>query len=1101
MTVPAQERLEDTAAARPRRDPPVPAHAEPRRARPDAGRRVTSVAGARSMQRLAGNRAVSALLAGPTPDQVASSVEEPGVQPAAEIEGHVAQNALPATASAAEEVPAEPMAALAGAAEVLPVEAAPAEVGADALAVEPVTDLLGGGVELPPPVGADSAGAGQPVAPDGAAAAGPDELPVQRLAVLAEPLAEGPELELPPLAMEEPEGALAGVEGEAQSHASGVGAAAGSPSGGGLLASLLNRARSWVSEKVSAVTGTLGSVGSRILAVLRAPVAAVTSAVRSTLQGARDLARDALAAASAGVTAVLDGARAGARSAVRGAFSAVRSIVRTLAGPIRAAVQAAISSAQDIGSRVANTVSARAQSIFHRLLDLPNRIAAAAVRAVTSLQVAVASLTARFAAALGSVTDRVAAGLTAAVGAAAAVVQSVVAGARRLLAGMPGLIARLVQPVVDRLLTAIAAFVARVQAAAQRAIERVRGVVQRAVAAFAALVQRAVAAAAEALRRRITAARDLVNRGIALAISAARSAVVAAQAAVRRAVHAVLDPIRDWLIRRLTTWLAPKIKAALAAIPPAVLAARLAAAAAAQRAMAWVRGAAQAAAQVAEKVNDAVTIEEHDVLRGLMKPDGDHLGVGVSLSPEVMAGAGVAGTVGATVDLVFDYQSHEIGMFLSPALGMSAQIGPDVEFGKVAGTAAWGTVLSFGANRRAGVRAGYQGAFLSAGASVQGGEGLGVSTGGSLYVGAAPLRHAVAPLVSAAEHDPHVPDTRTGPPPVIPGTPAGPLVPLPPREIQRQTVFFDTGQAQVKPAGIAAVNGLLDVVAAAAAANPDAQFTITTVGGASLRWRHPDKAGSAADNLRLSWQRADAVNAQVSAGLAARGLSGRVGVRESATGSQQAEQEAERLHLAADDDSQAYRDTVVSADEIDMTQAPAVPPTVGPAPVESQHASPGGWTWDGPTTPLPPGHWDLGGDDRPGQGFYDPRQPGSPFHPGDANVLDPTNGPLVPDLLNRPTIGSDTTFGVMGLAGAGINGGAGPAVSFSFPLGAYAFPPESTVPLRVLVGMIKLNMDVATMSPAGGLRDVSGIVGAFIPDEVVNGVADFVFPLPPGYTD
>jgi outer membrane protein OmpA-like peptidoglycan-associated protein len=970
-------------------------------------------------------------------------------------------------------------------------------------AAEAAGEAAAGARELPEVPVAPSAEGGQEVEPTGAAAGGVDGLPVQRDAALAEPIAEIRPPELPNAEVEADSSHLATVSQEAQSEAGSVGSSAGRPSGGGLLGGLISRAVSWVGGKVSSVTGLLSGAGSTVLDVLRHPVDSLTAGVKATVTGARHAASAAIGAVGGGVRAALDGARGAIQGVVKGAFGAARTLLGRLGPMIGQAVRSAISGGKGLASSVIELVQQKAQQLFAGFTALPARIAAAATGAVTRLQTALTAITTRIAATVTELTTRIATTLDGAIQAAGAVVQNIVGRARSFLSGVPGIIASLVRPIVDRILAAVSRFVARIQAAIHRVIATVRAAITRAVAVVVGLVQRAVAAAADFIRNRIAAVRDLVVGAIQHAMDAARSAVAAVGNLIRTAMQRILAPIREWLITKITDWLAPRIKSALAAIPPAVLEARIAAAAAARKAAALARSAATTAGQIVQKSRDAVNIEGHDIVRGLLKPDGDHFSVGLGATGEATAGLGAVLTAGLSLDVVVDYPSHEVGLFLSPAAGVGAT-GGEAARAAVGFAGSWGTVLSFGANRGRGVRAGYQGAFINAGLAAQGDYGAGVSMGSGFYVGAAPLRHAVAPLVAAGSQDPHVPQSQTTPgTPGTPAVPPGPAVAQPEHGLTSGRVFFDTGQATITPAGRAEIDGVLGTIASTASSHPESTFRAVTLGGASLRWRHPDKRGADADNLALSQQRADAVNSLVVSGLAARGLTGRVATSSTGTGSAQAAADARTRHLSSDDNAQIYRDTTVTVYEAERTHTPGTPGTPGTPPTTvTQHPSVGGWTYDPADTPRPAWSGDWGGDDRTGHGFYDPHDPNSPFSPGsDANVLDPMNGPWVPDLLNRPTMGWDTQMGVNLGAQEGASVDASIGASFSFPLGAFAFPGEAVTPLRVTLGLVKVLMDVETLSVAGGLRDVAGIIGAFIPDSVVTGIANLVFPLPPGYTD
>jgi hypothetical protein len=98
-------------------------------------------------------------------------------------------------------------------------------------------------------------------------------------------------------------------------------------------------------------------------------------------------------------------------------------------------------------------------------------------------------------------------------------------------------------------------------------------------------------------------------------------------------------------------------------------------------------------------------------------------------------------------------------------------------------------------------------------------------------------------------------------------------------------------------------------------------------------------------------------------------------------------------------------------------------------------------------------------------------------------------------------MGWDSGIGLGLRPGVGVGGEVSGSATFSIPIGAYGFPASAELPLRVASGLVKLSADIATMNLAGGLRDGVGIVGAFVPSAIVDGVANFIFPLPPGYTD
>jgi hypothetical protein len=285
---------------------------------------------------------------------------------------------------------------------------------------------------------------------------------------------------------------------------------------------------------------------------------------------------------------------------------------------------------------------------------------------------------------------------------------------------------------------------------------------------------------------------------------------------------------------------------------------------------------------------------------------------------------------------------------------------------------------------------------------------------------------------------------------------------------------------------------------------------MATIGGASLRWRTPGAATAGIQNQRLSVARANAVSNIVEAGLAQRNLSGVTSVQRQAIGSIL----GRALGLSDDDNSQMFRATSLTAYESGGRVGPNTPggPGTGGAPNLGDGGSgpvgigpqqgtgandpfanpgpggPGTGTRNSPS--LQEGKYDWGQDTR-----HDPTDPTK------NNELSATALPMVPDLLNRPTMGWDSGISIGGTAEAGAGVGAGVSASYSIPVATAAFPADAEVPLRAVSGIVKLAGDFTTGNVPGAIRDGVGLAGAFVPTEIVNAVADGVFPLPPGYTD
>jgi hypothetical protein len=298
------------------------------------------------------------------------------------------------------------------------------------------------------------------------------------------------------------------------------------------------------------------------------------------------------------------------------------------------------------------------------------------------------------------------------------------------------------------------------------------------------------------------------------------------------------------------------------------------------------------------------------------------------------------------------------------------------------------------------------------------------------------------------------------------------------------------------------IDAVLDSAAQSRAVNPNATYRMATIGGASLRWRTPGGASAGLLNQRLSVERANAVSGIVEAGLSQRNLSGVTSVQRQAIGSVL----GRALGLSDDDNSQMFRATSLTAYES------------GGRDLNSHNGS-------GSGASAAPGIEGGGGggvrsDPQPGTGSIDPFANPGPGGPGTGtrnspslregqsdwgrdlnNPLSLTGVPMVPDLLNRPTMGWDSGVAVGAAAEGGVGASAGVSASYSFPVYTAAFPAEAEVPIRAASGLLKLEADFATGNTPGAMRDAVGLVGAFVPAEIVNAVADGVFPLPPGYTD
>jgi len=204
--------------------------------------------------------------------------------------------------------------------------------------------------------------------------------------------------------------------------------------------------------------------------------------------------------------------------------------------------------------------------------------------------------------------------------------------------------------------------------------------------------------------------------------------------------------------------------------------------------------------------------------------------------------------------------SHEIGLFFSPSVQVQAYGGLQVEgVGSVDANAAWGTVMSFGANRGRGVEAGFKGAFFNVGVSGNAAAGLEGTVGQNFYVGG---RSVFGSPGSPGTTTPGTttpgtttpgtttpgtttPGTTT-PGTTTPGT-TTPDTPAQSHVIASRAALFDTQKSDITGATRSMIGDVVGTIGSQRASKPNATFQISVVGEASRRWRHPGR--SSADQL------------------------------------------------------------------------------------------------------------------------------------------------------------------------------------------------------------------------------------------------------------
>ena len=746
---------------------------------------------------------------------------------------------------------------------------------------------------------------------------GRGSVPIQRFTELKAPLADPPiEAPEPPQIDHAPP--VAEVQAAVQSgegHVSGAGQAPAG--GGGILDTIVNQAKSWVTGKVSQAAGIVGQVGGKLSGLFSGPLT-------SAFNFAKQVGGTIVSTIKSGVGRVWNGIKSpikamqqGVAGVVRGVIQSASKAIRPLAGALGGMIRGLLNGGGDLVGAITGKITGAISRIGAALTALPGRIVTGLQNAVTNISNGMRAMVTAVTAKLTQMVTRITTTVSNVIAKATNAVGSVLSRIEGFLRNIPSIIRSVVSSIVDRVLSTVRTVIATITKAVTAAVKKVAEQVKKVIETFRKKIDQKIAALTKALVDVVKKLADAIKRGVAKAVKGISAMIKGVKNAIHSIVKRVLDPIKDLIAKKLSDWIAPRLKEALkkggglkqmmAGIPKKI---------------------AGAAKGVAQKVADTAMITGHDVLRGLMRPDGDHFSFGISVGASGEGGVGAGAAITGTADLVLDYASHEIGVFFSPGVSVGAAAGAEAEAGpNVDLTGSWGTVLSFGANRGAGVRQGFQGAFVggAVSANAEAGARLGRSEG--LYVGAAPILDAAKPLVDAASQG-----AKGGPPPTPPPSPPAPPVPIPVAPsltplaevlVTSQQVLFDTGKATVKSAGRAAINSVLDSTAHAHTLHADAKYRLASVGGASLRWRHPG-AGQTADerNMALSVQRAQVVAAEATRGLSTRGLAGNSEVQQDAMGSEL----GHVLRLPSDNNAEVFRATTLTSWE-----KPAPPSAPTPA--------------------------------------------------------------------------------------------------------------------------------------------------------------------------
>ena len=832
---------------------------------------------------------------------------------------------------------------------------------------------------------------------------------------------------------------------------------AGAPSGGGLLDTILDAAKSVFRGLVSTVTGLVSGAAGGVVSALSGAIGKAAEGVKGLGASIKGLVKGGLSGVMSTLTGAYTAVQQGIGNAIKGILGRASSLMSGLRGKLTQAVVNAIMGKSDILGTIQSTVGNAIKGVVGGIQGL---FAGAVAKVSAALDLAVNGI--------NSLADRVAGSITSGVDAAYNALTGVLDRASALLngassqaeqqgGGIGGLVRRAISSLTSRLFSIVRGIANKIIAMVRAALDKLRDSIKKLVEKIRQGVHKVTEWARNTAKSVATRVKNAVQGAIKGALALGGRMVAWAKKQVGDLFKAIIKPLTKMLEDKLAEYLVPMVQQMLREHPIPPTAPGLGPLGKGQLPPAPLPEAALATVAASAST---LQVAAHDVLRGILKPDGDHFSIALTGMGNIGAGIGVGAGGGASLDLVFDYPSHQMGFFLSPQVFGQLSAGAELKGGPEADlTGSWGSVLSFGANRGKGVEEGYKGAFTNVGGGINAEEVIGATTGGNFYIGAWPwdipgsLGGTVTAPSGTTTPGTTTPSTTT-PGTTTPGTttPGTETPGTKPIDVPAGAwdVFFATEQSDLS----SAANGTLDAAVAALvarhAAQPAASFTVQVVAEASPRWRHPGKSTAAQQNQALSERRAAAVAAALNARLGGAGLAPFVTVRSTAIGSTS----SSKLSISPDDNDQRFREAAVAAVEHD----PATPPTTTPP-----------TTTPGTTTP---------GTTTPGTTTPGTTTPGGPL-PGAG-----------------PTIGWDSNMGVTLKDGVGASAFAQAGVSYSFFIGEKPFPPKSETPIRVLLGFSKMLLDVASLSPLGFLRDLLGTVGAFIPDGIVDKIVNFIIPVP-----
>lgn len=822
-----------------------------------------------------------------------------------------------------------------------------------------------------------------------------------------------------------------------------------------LLSQLTSRA---ASETESGKSGANSATGE----ATRSATAQAQNSSRSmtdSVEGVRNEAQTSLPGTASRGTTMLG-------AALGSAFGGIRTLLRRHAGPIRAKIRAWVAS----GGRT-NLLAALLAPIRQEINRIVQHIRAAAQRVINLILGVARRITSMIIGVIRRLTAL-----------ATRIVRAIAAALRRMIHTVRRLLNRIVSRILSfarSLGSAIAQFVSSILNAVRAAINRIINAVQRliervisAITAFIrrtaqlaiAFVQSVLQAVIRAVQSIVNAVRRLIEYFVCLAARAIRVIIHFITGLIRRAAMALAEAVK-WLVLE---WLKPRIQAALATAREMIDRIRRYG----QRYVAAAREGARRAQQLG-----------HNMLQSILKPEGDHFTIGLTGGGGVAGGEYVAASIGAGVSAVLDMHiSYRHSIFagyltfspleISGGVGVGGGGGANLSGGLTYG---WGSVLSYGRERNMHASVGgWQisggvGAEIGGGALGRGSYGIGEQLSTNLgdvpeWARLAPFGHN--PVTGFLPPPPGVPVTGgPGFPGTVPGTETHPprggtwsgvgpaagngqtggrvIYIVRPTEFANRSLFFETGKNDIifDPARISISRSMTldDLVTETRNRTRHADLwsaQAAVSGHASPRWRHPQQGWTAADeNQRLSLERAIKTRDVLENKMQAQAVF--LGSRPTVSG-----HGAPAGEVDSDQPQQRRADIIITITK--YTAQPVPQPTPNPH------------------EPAPP----------PGQ---------------------------------LPSLGWDTSvawqLGVEagGEATATAQLRAGISYTCPEPLWEHNLSPDESKGLRILLGLMKVTLDVAHGNPIGLVRDAAGLIGGIeeiIGVELTDPIVNFMIPMP-----